>query len=134
MDQKVFSRFSALGLIKSSDKPAQGIEDGEKARLNRKGNELYNRGELETARRVFETTGYSDGLIRVGDSYLQRRRPVDALKMYCLAHDERRQEALVELAALAIQKFLHEEEDENERPTQRRTSEGPAPAEGRPEP
>lgn len=118
MDKKAFERFSADCLIKSSDTPLRGLVGEEKARLNRKGNELFNRGELETARRIFQTTGYSDGLIRVGDHYLEERKPVDALKMYWLANDGKRKEELVELAALAIQKLLDEKEEENERPAQ----------------
>lgn len=116
MDKKAFERFSAESLIKSSDTPHHGLAGEEKVKLNRKGNELFNRGELETARRIFQTTGYSDGLIRVGDRYLEGHRPVDALKMYWLAKDDKRSAELVELAVLAIQKILHEEEEENERP------------------
>lgn len=115
MDKKAFDRFSSESLIKTSDAPLSGLERDEKARLNRKGNELFNRGELETARRIFQTTGYSDGLIRVGDKYLETLRPVDALKMYWLAKDEKKKQALVELAVLAIQKLLDEKEEKNER-------------------
>lgn len=118
MDKKAFDRFSTVSLIKSSDSPHQGLPGDEKAKLNRKGNELFNRGEVETARRIFQTTGYSDGLIRVGDKYLQARLPVDALKMYWLAHDGKRSGEIVELAVLAIRTLLHEKEDENERPAQ----------------
>lgn len=117
MDKKVFERFSEMSLIKSSDAPHQELAGEEKARLNRKGNELFNRGEFETARRIFQTTGYSDGLIRVGNRYLESSHPVDALKMYWLARDEKRSAELVDLAVLAIQKLLHEKEEEkDERP------------------
>ncbi len=118
MDKKAFDRFSGESLIKSSDGPRKALPGEEKAKLNRKGNEFFNRGELETARRIFQTTGYSDGLIRVGDKYWKDRRPVDALKMYWLAHDEKRSGAIVELAVLAIQKLLNQKEEENERPAQ----------------
>ncbi|HRY72218.1 MAG TPA: hypothetical protein P5165_03240 [Spirochaetia bacterium] len=109
MDKKAFDRFSGECLIKTSDAPTQGMEGESKAKLNRKGNELFNRGEIETARRIFQTTGYSDGLIRVGDKYLEGGRPVDALKMFWLAKDEKRKDALVLQAVLAIQKLLAEE-------------------------
>jgi len=134
MDKKVFDRFPGEGLIKSSDTPRQGMPGDEKAKLNRKGNELFNRGEVETARRIFQTTGYSDGLIRVGSSYLEASRPVDALKMFWLARDEKRSGALVEQAVQAIRKMLHGEEVENERPSQPDGhAEGRLPAEGTPE-
>jgi hypothetical protein len=134
MDKKAFERFSGESLIKSSDSPRHGLPGDEKAKLNRKGNELFNRGELETARRIFQTTGYSDGLIRVGNKYLAMLRPVDALKMYWLARDEKRSAELVGLAVLAIQKLLHEEEVENERPAPSgRIPEGSLSPAGKPE-
>jgi len=80
--------------------------------LNRRGNILYNKGEIETARRIFQTTGYSDGLSRVGESYLDQGRPIDALKMFKLSHDQVRSTELVEKAAIAIRKMLEEKEEE----------------------
>jgi len=114
MDKNLFSRFPDEGLIKSADEPLRAVELDRKAKLNRRGNELFNGGDIETARRIFQTTGYSDGLIRVGDRYMQDRRPVDALKMYWLARDERKIEALVGDMAVVIQKLLREEEEQNE--------------------
>jgi hypothetical protein len=110
MDKEAFSRFEADALIKSADLPITGVEPDRKAKLNRKGNELFNAGDIEAARRIFQTTGYSDGLIRVGDRYLTERRPIDALKMYKLAREETKSAELVGKAALVIQKILSEEE------------------------
>jgi hypothetical protein len=110
MDKNLFERFKGEGLIKSSDFPTSGVDSNTKAQLNRRGNELFNHGDIEAARRIFQTTGYSDGLIRVGDRYLADRRPVDALKMYWLAKDEKRKERLISLAALAIQNLVKEED------------------------
>ncbi len=110
MDKNLFERFPADGLIKTADLPLSGVEADRKVKLNRKGNELFNRGDIETARRIFQTTGYSDGLIRVGEKYMSEKRPVDALKMYWLAKDERRRDNLVSLAALVVQNLLKEED------------------------
>jgi len=112
MDKNPFARFPSEGLIKTADRPQPEVVSGDKARLNRRGNELFNRGDIETARRIFQTTGYSDGLIRVGERYLAERRPVDALKMFWLAHDERRIESSIATVSLVIQNLLREEEDE----------------------
>jgi hypothetical protein len=111
MDKNLFERFTADCLIKTADLPTPGVESDRKVKLNRKGNELFNGGDVESARRLFQTTGYSDGLIRVGDRYLSERRPIDALKMYRLARDEKRSEGLINTAALVIQHLLHEEEE-----------------------
>lgn len=109
MEKRVFDRFAGVGLIKSADLPRKDLPGDDRVRLNRRGNELFNGGETETARRIFQTTGYSDGLIRVGDRYLEAKRPVDALKMYWLARDGSRTEPLIEKAVAAIRKLLEEE-------------------------
>ena len=118
MDLRIFERFAERGLIKSADNPSAQLASDERVRLNQKGNELFNRGDIETARRIFQTTGYSDGLIRVGDRYLGARRAVDALKMYWLARDSSRSGPLIEKAALAVRQLLREQEVINERPAQ----------------
>jgi hypothetical protein len=111
MDKSMFERFPVDSLIKSADLPTPGVEPDRKVKLNRKGNELFNNGDVEAARRIFQTTGYSDGLIRVGEKYMADRRPIDALKMYRLARDEKRSERLIGNAAIAIQLLLQEEEE-----------------------
>lgn len=118
MDLRIFDRFTDRGLIKSADNPSARLASDERVRLNRRGNELFNRGEIETARRIFQTTGYSDGLIRVGDRYLEASRAVDALKMYWLARDSSRSGPLIEKVVLVVRKMLREREVIDERPEQ----------------
>ncbi|MBU0934640.1 MAG: hypothetical protein KKC64_03420 [Spirochaetes bacterium] len=110
MDEKLFEQFEDSGLIKTVDRPAEGIDSSQKVQLNRRGNELFNKGQIDTARRIFQTTGYSDGLIRVGEHYLEKSQPIDALKMFKLAHEHTRCDMLIEKAALAIRKLLEEED------------------------
>jgi hypothetical protein len=110
MEPNVFDKFPAVGLIKAGDTPIPDVPSDRKALLNRKGNQLFNEGRLEEARRVFQTTGYSDGLVRVGDRYLAEGKAVEALKMFWLAHEKSKSGALVERMANVIQKFLHEED------------------------
>jgi hypothetical protein len=109
MNEDLFDRFPDAGLIKTVDEPKSDISSAQKAQLNRRGNALFNSGDIETARRIFQTTGYSDGLMRVGEYYLENGQPIDALKMFKLAHDGKRSDELIERAALAIRKMLDEE-------------------------
>jgi hypothetical protein len=111
MDKSVFDRFPSECLIKTADLPTPGVEADRKVKLNRRGNELFNAGDVEGARRIFQTTGYSDGLIRVGDRYLSEQKPIEALKMYRLARDEKRSEAVIGKAASVIQYLLQEKEE-----------------------
>jgi hypothetical protein len=92
--------------------PALGSAD--KAALNRKGNVFFNSGDIESARRVFMTTGYSDGLIRVGDHYRSKGRAFDALRMYWIAPDKKKAESIIMQLSIIIQNLLHDEELNNE--------------------
>lgn len=96
----LFTKKNAVdGFIKVTDKPVGTLSSEQKAVLNRKGNELFNTGDIEHARRIYITTGYSDGLTRVGDVYMKQQRPLDALKLYLLAHNKRKSEPLIEILA-----------------------------------
>ena len=87
------------------------IDSSQKAVLNRKGNQLFNKGDVEGARRVFMTTGYSDGLSRVGDYYKSKDRPLEALRMYWIAPDRTKSEPLIEQLTNILQGYLHEDEN-----------------------
>ncbi len=106
-----FKRFNNTGLVKSSDLPVQKLTAEQKASLNRKGNTLFNEGDVESARRIFVTTGYSDGLTRVGDFYAKKGRSLDALKMYWLAHNRRKADALIEKMACLIKALMIDEQE-----------------------
>lgn len=78
--------------------------------LIRKGNELFNKGEIEKAARIFVTTAYKDGLIRVGDHYyFDKKNPLKALHYYLEAHYEKRVSELTESIAAIIKKWLRED-------------------------
>lgn len=100
-----FRRFDGVGLIKTTDLPVSSLAPEQKAVLNRKGNEFFNAGNIEAAKRIFITTGYSDGLSRVGDHYAEKDRELDALKMYWLAHNRRKADPIIKKLAFLIQSF-----------------------------
>jgi len=98
--------------IKTTVKPQ--IDGSQKAALNRKGNILYNSGDIEGARRIFLTTGYSDGLSRIGDYYNSEGRSLDALKMYWIAPDRNKAEPIIIKLSSIIQNLIHDERGPNE--------------------
>lgn len=108
--EDVFDRFRDQGFIKTGDRAPAGLNSAQKVALNRKGNELMNRGDVEGARRIFITTGYSDGLVRVGDKYKAQGREIEALKMYWIAPDKKKAAAIIESLSAVIRKLVHEEE------------------------
>jgi hypothetical protein len=104
--QEINSKQTSEGFIKVSERPLAGLSPEQKTALNRKGNVLFNEGNIEDARRIYITTGYSDGLTRVGDVYLQKKQEFSALKLYLLAHNTRKSEPLIEKLAEVITKSI----------------------------
>ena len=93
----VFERHTADGgFIKTTDFPVTSLSSEQKALLNRKGNVFFNQGDIHNAQRLFITTGYSDGLTRVGDYYAARNNTLEALRMYCLAKNKRKSEPIID--------------------------------------
>jgi len=103
--KKVFGKFEDENVfIKTTVQPS--MDSARKAALNRKGNVLCNSGDIEGARRIFMTTGYSDGLSRIGDYYKSQNRFVEALHMYWIAPDRVKAEPLVTQLAGIIQNLI----------------------------
>ena len=96
LKKQIDSKQGAQGFIKVTDKPVEGLNDQQKVALNRKANALFNEGKYEMAERIFITTGYSDGLTRVGDIYYEKNEYIKALRLYLLAHNKRKSEPIFE--------------------------------------
>ena len=96
------------GFIKVTDNPVAGLNSEQKVVLNRKANIMFNNGNIEDARRIYITTGYSDGLTRVGNYYLSKHQSLKALKAYTLAHNKREASQIYEDIAKVISTLLNE--------------------------
>lgn len=96
------------GFIKVTDNPVGGLSSEQKVILNRKANVMFNNGNIEDARRIYITTGYSDGLTRVGDYYMEKNEPLNALKSYYLAHNKRDSEPIYDSIAKVISTLISE--------------------------
>jgi len=108
--KKLFGKFgTSNAFVKTTVPPS--ITSAQKVALNRKGNVLFNSGNIEAARRIFETTGYSDGLSRVGDYYKSQNRFIDALRMYWIAPDRAKCEPMFMKIAEIMRTLIREEEE-----------------------
>ena len=105
--KKVFEKFEEekKGFVKTTVSPQ--MDSAQKVALNRKGNVLFNAGDIEGARRIFLTTGYSDGISRVGDYYKSHNRPIDALRMYWIAPDRTKFEPMIMQLASVVQTLIN---------------------------
>lgn len=96
LKNEIDKKQGSQGFIKVTDQPVSALNDQQKVALNRKANALFNEGKYDMAERIFITTGYSDGLTRVGDVYLTKNQHLKALRMYLLAHNKRKSDPLIE--------------------------------------
>lgn len=97
------------GFIKVTDNPVATLTSEQKVILNRRANEFFNKGNIEDARRIYITTGYSDGLTRVGDYFVNNNEPLKALKSYYLAHNKRDSAPIYESIAKVISTLIKDE-------------------------
>jgi hypothetical protein len=110
--KKTFEKFDGQNSFIKVSSPAQ-VEGQQKAALNRKGNQLFNEGDVEAARRIFMTTGYSDGISRVGDHYKSQNKNLEALRMYWIAPDRTKSEPLLEQLAFVLQGLIQEDGEQD---------------------
>ena len=108
--KKIFKKFETENIFIRETVPST-MEGAQKAALNRKGNILFNSGDIETARRIFLTTGYTDGLCRIGDYYKSKSRFVEALQMYWIAPDHTKAEPIIIQLSGVLRHMLDNEGD-----------------------
>ena len=106
LKNQIDSKPEELKFIKTSELPLEGLSDQQKVALNKRANALLNEGKIEMAKRIFITTGYSDGLTRIGDNYNKENKYLDALKMYLLAHNKRKSEPIIEKISQTVSVML----------------------------
>lgn len=106
LKKQIDSKQGPDGFIKVTDQPVDSLSAQQRVVLNRKANALFNEGKVEMAERIFVTTGYSDGLTRVGDTYAQKNDYLKALKLYLLAHNKRKSDPLIEKLSSVVSAML----------------------------
>ena len=110
MDNEIIKNHKSVGgFIKTSYSPLETLTSEQKVLLNRKGNILFNEGDIQNAKRLFITTGYSDGLNRIGDTYKKDKDDLEALKFYHLAHNKAKTAPIIERLATIVSEYLRGE-------------------------
>lgn len=82
----------------------------DRARLIREGNKEFNSGNIRKAARIYESTNYKDGLIRVGDHFYKKHQPLIAYGYYRKADYKPMLESLQESFVVALKVWLTEDE------------------------
>ncbi len=86
------------------------MDDQERAQLIRQGNREFNAGNVRVAARIFESAGYKDGLIRVGDHFYKKQQPLIAYGFYRKGGETKKIQSLQYSFALALKMWLMEDE------------------------
>ncbi len=101
--ENFLKKIHEKNFVKITDSGKKDLKINDRVVLNRKGNQFFNEGKIEAARRIFITTGYSDGLTRVGDYYYKNNNYIEALKMYSLAPaPEKKDELIKKISSIII--------------------------------
>ncbi len=86
------------------------MENDERIALIRRGNELFNQGDFVNSLKIFLTTNYKDGIIRVADYlYFDRKDKIGAVKLYKRAGHQKVIDEFAERAAQLIRLLLSED-------------------------
>jgi len=96
------------GFIKLIKPGKINIDFEKKVQLIRKGNQLFNSGDIETAKKIFVTIGYQDGIIRTGDYYYSKQNYWEAYRMYKLAPSPEKAEYLAKRMSEVIREWINE--------------------------
>ncbi len=86
--------------------PTTEISSSDRAALVRKGNEFFNQERFDAAKRVFLTVRYADGLVRLGDMYMNRGDPLEAFRMFWIAGDRGRIDEMAAQMAMVVRRWL----------------------------
>ena len=103
--------LASPGFVKVGPGSSPELTSQQRSAIIRKGNELFNAGRLDEAKRIFITARYSDGLIRLGDHYMKNNEQLEAFRMYWLAPERRKIDAIVERMAGVVRGWLEESDD-----------------------
>ncbi len=88
------------------------MNEKDRVKLIRYGNQLFNDGDIEKAIEVFTKTGYRDGLTRVADYYFyDKRQPLVALTYYKMVNRTDKVNEIYERMFFALGKLLGKETD-----------------------
>lgn len=106
---RILDHIPREGFIKLTADRAD-LPGDKKTALNRQGNSLFNEKKFDLAKKIFLTTGYSDGLIRLGDHYDEAGEKLEAFRMYWLAGFRKKTDIMIESMAGVLRTWLQEEE------------------------
>ncbi|MDC7224096.1 MAG: hypothetical protein PQJ60_10170 [Spirochaetales bacterium] len=102
----ILAKIPQEGFLKTTVEKRDDLSSQQRVQLIRRGNEFFNEGNMEMARKIFLTLNYKDGITRLGDFYYEKGEPLEALKMYREAEAQAKVDEMVIRMAQVIKKWL----------------------------
>jgi hypothetical protein len=100
---------------KKANKDIDKIDKEEKILLVRRGNEFFNKGNINEAIKLFVKAGYRDGIMRVADYYYyDNKQPLVALKFYRMINRQDRIDEIYARMMFAFGRLLRPPDESNE--------------------
>lgn len=96
-------------MIKKGNDNKKLVDSKNRVLLIRKGNEFFTNGDIKSAEKIFVTVDYKDGLVRLGDYYLEHNDLYKAAEMYFMSENPSKIEAFCKKSAQIIKKLLRED-------------------------
>jgi len=98
-------------MIKKGNNFKKQVDDSTRVQLIRKGNKLFSDGQINLAERIFITVDYKDGLVRLGDYYLNNNNLYKCAQMYFLSENPSKIDSFCKKSAKIIEKLLNEDNE-----------------------
>lgn len=98
-------------MIKKGNDKKKKVDSSTRAHLIRKGNQFLSEGKIEQAEKIFVTVDYKDGLVRLGDYYLEHNDIYKSAQMYFMSENVSKISAFCKRSALIIEKYLEDSKD-----------------------
>lgn len=98
-------------MIKKGNNNKKSIDSSTRAQLIRKGNEFFQKNDIENAKKIFITVDYKDGLVRLGDYYLKNNELYKSAEMYFMSENKSKIDAFSKKCAIIIEKYLNEDKN-----------------------
>ena len=102
-------------MIKKGNPHKKNVDSKTRVQLIRKGNEFFSIGNIDSAEKIFITIDYKDGLVRLGDYYLEKNNLYKCAEMYFMSENRSKIDAFCKKSALIIEKLLNEDSKEYEK-------------------
>lgn len=97
-----------LSIIEKGNRFKKKVDSATRALLIRKGNDFFSSGKIKAAEKIFVTTDYKDGIVRLGDYYFNNGDIYNAAKMYFMSCNESKIKLFSEKCAKIIRIMLEE--------------------------